>query len=176
MTRHSFGPRLGDIVQCAYLVEDLERAMRDWSDVMGIGPWVVAGPFEPIEGLYRGEPTEACFSLAITFSAGMMIELIQQHDELPSVYQEIRARRGYGFHHWARCTEDIDRTAQDYVDKGFDICFSTVSPRGARIVYIDTSHVLSGMTELIQWSPGLERVYGDWHAAAQNWDGRSLRY
>ena len=74
--------------------------MQHYVDALNIGPWFVSGPFVPAKGFYRGEPTDMSLTLAVAFTGHMMVELIEQHDTKPSVYQETIKLKGHGFHHW----------------------------------------------------------------------------
>ena len=111
MDRFSFGARDNSIIQIAYTVPDIEEGMRHYSDLLHVGPWFLVGPFVPPKGVYRGAPTEMRVSLGIAFFGEAMIELIEQHDEKPSVFQEtLRARGAHGFHHWAIGARDFEST------------------------------------------------------------------
>ena len=85
----------GAIVQHAYTVADIEAAALRETRACGIGPWFLRGPFTPPDARYRGEPSRATFTLARAFLGPVMVELIQQHDDEPSVFRE----RPLGFHH-----------------------------------------------------------------------------
>ncbi|KMO36315.1 VOC family protein [Methylobacterium aquaticum] len=171
MKYHPFGQAVGGISQIAYVVADIERSMKDFSDRLGMGPWFVSGPFVPPEGLYRGKPTDMRVTLAIAFAGHVMIELIQQHDDKPSVYREMIETRGYGFHHWGICSEDFDRDVERYVGADYPVAFSDRSPRGVRIAYVDATRDLPGMIEIIESSDRLQSIDMDYFAASQNWDG-----
>ena len=102
MERYSFGAPDRSIIQFAYTVHDIEQGMRRYSELLHIGPWFLIGPFVPAKGVYRGAVTTMSISLAVAFAGEAMVELIEQHDQEPSVYQEtLKARGGHGFHHWA---------------------------------------------------------------------------
>lgn len=169
------GQPLGGIIQVAYIVEDIKKSMQDFTDRLGIGPWFVSGPFVPPEGVYRGQPTDMSLTLAIAWSGGVTIELIEQHDRKPSVYQEFIGRHGYGFHHWAIGSRDLDATVAEYKAKGYQLAFSDRSPRGVRIVYMDISgDSVPGMLEIIEITDALEDLYFEMHAASLAWDGTDL--
>jgi hypothetical protein len=167
----NFGQPANGVIQTAYVVEDIARAMRDFTQRLGVGPWFVSGPFVPAKGLYRGQPTDMRLTLAVAFAGHMMLEVIEQHDDKPSVYCEMIDTRGYGFHHWARPSADLDRDIAAYQAQGYEVAFSDVSPRGARIAYIDTLRDLPGMVELIEMSERLEAIYTRMYQASVGWDG-----
>ncbi|XSC47435.1 VOC family protein [Bradyrhizobium sp. RDT10] len=118
--------------------------MDDFTKRLNIGPWFVTGPFVPSKGRYRGQSTDMSLTLAVAFSGHMMIELIEQHDNKPSVYQETIMTKGYGFHHWAICSKSLDEDVARHEAAGYPVAFSDVSPRGVRIVYIDTTRDFAG--------------------------------
>jgi hypothetical protein len=103
MDRFSFGPRDNSIIQIAYSVADIQEEMRRYTELLHIGPWFLVGPFVPPKGVYRGAVTKMRVSLAFAYSGELMIELIEQHDKEPSVFQEtLKARGAHGFHQHAR--------------------------------------------------------------------------
>jgi hypothetical protein len=171
MPLFNFGQPVGAIIQVAYIVEDIQRSMRDFTARLKIGPWFVSGPFVPPEGRYRGEPTDIRLTLGVGFAGHMSFELIEQHDRAPSVYREIVEQRGYGFHHWAMPVDDIDGEVARYRSLGYEAAFSDRSPRGYRIVYVDTTRDLPGMIELMERTPSLEARYTEMYLASVGWDG-----
>lgn len=172
MTVLGFGQALGAVCQYAYVVADLDRAMADFTDRLGIGPWFVRGPFTPPEARYRGAPSTATFSLARAFAGHAMMELVVQHDDGPSVFHEGGGPRRYGFHHWAIMTGDLDGDLARYAALGYPQAFSDVLPSGARVVYVDATRDLPGMIELVEHTPEQERVYTEVQRAGVDWDGR----
>jgi len=171
MTRRVFGQPIGGIIQTAYTVADIEASMREFTARLGVGPWFVSDPFQPPEGLHRGEPTRFTITLAIAFSGHLMIELIQQHDTFPSVYQETIRERGHGFHHWAVASDDLDADIRKYQADGFVVAFSDRSPRGMRVAYMDKAGLLPGMIELVELNAAAEAAYTKCFEAARDWDG-----
>ena len=167
----SFGQPVGGLVQAAYTVENIDHAMMHYVKALNIGPWFVSGPFVPAKGVYRGQPTDMSLTLAVAFTGHMMIELIEQHDTKPSVYQETIEVKGHGFHHWAVCSKAFDAAVGRYQAAGYPVVSSDLPPRGVRIVYVDTCRDLPGMLELIETTEALEGTYHSYFAAAQNWDG-----
>lgn len=163
----SFGRSPGTVIQYAYTVPDLEPAIELYVTRFGAGPWFRRGPFTPPRARYRGAPVSMTISLARCFAGDSMIELIQQHDDAPSVFNE----RPYGFHHWAVGVRDIDAALSRYASFGYPVAFSDVVPSGARIVYVDATADLPGMIELIEMNSQQEAMYTAFHDAALSWDG-----
>lgn len=171
MALTNYGQPLGGIIQYAYIVEDIRREMAQFTESMNVGPWFLAGPFKPPRGRYRGQPTELEVSLAIAFSGHVMIELIEQHNDVPSVFREVVDKRGYGFHHHAIVCNDFDAELEKYQSRGFEIAFSDELPGGTRIAYFDTTAVLPGMLEITELTPATEARHTHVYLASVGWDG-----
>jgi|HubBroStandDraft_2_1064218.scaffolds.fasta_scaffold608233_2 methylmalonyl-CoA/ethylmalonyl-CoA epimerase len=163
--------KLGKVIQYAYTVLDLDAAMRQYTEVLRIGPWFKRGPFVPRSGLYRGEPATSRLSLARAFSGDSMIELIQQHDDEPSIFREVTLARGYGFHHWAIPTRDFDEDTRRYQARGFEVAFSDVLDTGARIRYLDAVSAVGGLIELVEATPAQLDRYTLFYVSSIGWDG-----
>jgi hypothetical protein len=173
--RFSFGQRDDSIIQVAYTVADIDEGMRRYSELLHVGPWYLVGPFVPTRGVYRGTPTSMEVSLAVTFAGQVMIELIAQHDDKPSVYREtLKLRGAHGFHHWAIGARDFDAAVAHYNGQGYPTVFSDISPRGVRVAYVDTTSMLPGMLEIIEMTPGVEEQYQTMFNGTQEWDGKTF--
>lgn len=166
-----FGPALGEIMQVAYVVPDIGEAMKRWTGQLGVGPFFHFPKFPLLDAQYRGKPCDFDVDLALAYSGGMCFELIQQNNDAPSVYREIIDRRGYGFHHWAISTRDIDGLIAAYRARGFQLALHGVAAVGARAAYIDTSELLGGMVELIELKPAVEGLFATIRDASVDWDG-----
>jgi hypothetical protein len=167
----AFGQPAGALCQFAYVVPDIEHAMTDFAERLRVGPWFVRGPFQPPHARYRGEPTQAVFSVARAFSGHAMVELIQQHDDSPSVFHEGDGQRRYGFHHWATMTTSFDADVERYAALGYEEAFFDRLPSGSRVMYVDSTRDLPGMLELVERTDAQERVYANIQLASVDWDG-----
>jgi len=174
MDRFKFGPRDNGIIQIAYTVADIEDGMRRYGDLLHVGPWFLIGPFVPPKGVYRGATTKMKVSLAFAYTGDLMIELIAQHDNEPSVFQETLKARGHGFHHWAIGARDFDKATAEYRSRGYQEVFSDTAPAPlqCRVVYFDTGRDLPGMLEVIEINAATEEVYRQMYEAAREWNGK----
>ncbi len=175
MEPFSFGPRDNSIIQIAYTVADIQEGMRRYTELLHVGPWFLVGPFVPPKGVYRGQVTTMKVSLALAYYGETMIELIAQHDDKPSVFQEtLRARGGHGFHHWAVGARDFEQAVANYRSRGYAEAFSDTAPMGFRVVYFDTSRDLPGMLEVIEMNRAAEEGFDRMCRAAQDWNGKDF--
>ena len=73
--------------QVAYVVRDMEKALKYWTEYLKVGPFFM---FEhcPLENQrYRGGESNADVSLALGNSGDVQIELIYCENDAPSVYK-----------------------------------------------------------------------------------------
>lgn len=166
----NYGQPVGGIMQFSYFVKNIRESIDRFVNVQRVGPWFLAESISPPNCFYRGKPSHLEVSLALAFSGSIMIELLQQHDDGPSVYRETVERRGYGFHHFAIVTADYEAEVGRYLAAGYEMAFNAVV-QGGKIAYFDTSTDMPGMTELIELTPVAEARQTRIQRASQEWDG-----
>jgi hypothetical protein len=171
MAASSFQLPAGTIMQMAYVVDDIERAMEQWTRTVGVGPFFHMPHFPLLDIRYRGESSDLDIDVALTFDGPMCIELIRQNSGAPSIFREMIDARGYGFHHWAVATPTFDADLARYLARGNHIASSGVVGIGARVAYLDTHASLGGMLELIEVTAAVDEFFGMVHEAAQSRDG-----
>jgi Glyoxalase/Bleomycin resistance protein/Dioxygenase superfamily len=172
MSLLNFGQPDDGVVQMAYVVEDIHRAMNQWVEQLKVGPWFLLERFTGVEPSYRGQPSQADVAIAMSFAGHMMVELIQPNNNAPSVYRETIERRGYGFHHWGIASTDVDRDVETYRKRGAELAFFARVPSGGRIAYMDTTAQLPGMVELIELGASFEPMFTGFYRASLGWDGK----
>ncbi|HEY2677617.1 MAG TPA: VOC family protein [Steroidobacteraceae bacterium] len=166
-----FGQPDDGIIQMCYVVPDIRAAMSMWVEKLKVGPWFLLDHFTGVDPKFRGRDSTADSALAMSFAGHMNIELIQPNNDAPSVYREWIDRRGYGFHHWGRATNNFDRDVAHYQAAGHDLAFICSVPSGGRVAYMDTTSVMPGYVELIELGAGFEPVFSRFYRASIGWDG-----
>ena len=79
---------LNTVRQIAYVVEDMEKAFKYWTEYLKAGPFFTL-EHAPMENQkYRGGPSNADVSIALGNSGDVQIELIHCENDAPSVYKE----------------------------------------------------------------------------------------
>ena len=168
----SFGQPDNGIIQMAYVVKNIHEAMNRWVNDLKVGPWFLLEHFSGEDAKYRGQPSKADCALAMSFAGHMMIELIEQYNDAPSVYRETIEKRGYGFHHWGVATSNFDRDVERYRAQGSELAFFARVPSGGRVGYMDTTSYLPGMVELIELGAAFDPIFGRIYRATIGWDGK----
>ncbi len=163
---------MGQVIQMAYVVEDIEAAIDWWVRDAKTGPWFLLDHFWAADQEYRGAPSRADVAIAMAFAGHMNIELIQPLDDHPSVYRDIAQARGFGFHHVGVAVANVEAEIQEYAARGYAPAFRADVPSGGRVAYLDNGINAPGMVELIPATPGMDALFTGFWQASVDWDGK----
>lgn len=148
--------------QVAYVVEDLDAAVRHWADALGVGPWSVwtMGPDVLSETHYEGEPTQFGIRHALAWSGEMQIELVQPLSG-PSIFADQLAASGPGLNHVGRLVDDRPAERAALIASGYRAVQGATfgASRDGRFEYFAAPDG-SAVVELIQ--PPTERFTPDY--------------
>ena len=158
-------PNLRVPFQQAYVVNDLEAACHRWSRLFGAGPFGLRRHHQTSWFNYRGTDVEADVSYAFGYLGDVMIQFIEQHDDLPSIYREMYSAGQEGFHHLAYLVHDVVPERQRLLDQGFEIACELNAGPGVHAVYFDTRSATGGYTELHNDPPRIVAQFAQWHRA-----------
>ena len=169
--------RFGSIRQIAFVVRDLDLTLRYWTETMGVGPFFVLRRMRPEGYRYRGAPSPApLLSVALGTSGDLQVELIEQHDELPSAYRDFLAAGREGFQHvssWLTRAE-YDETRARAIAARATIAHEGIVPgSGVRFAYFATDDTPGGLVYEIAdvLEPGIYPLMQMIAGAANGWDG-----
>lgn len=162
----------GSILELCQVVRDMDRALEHWVNVMGAGPFYTFD-IPPLPGQkYRGQPTDVALRIAFGFSGGLLIELLQQLNEAPSVFQEMLDTHGEGYHH-VLLRMPFDEGAARFAARGYEMAFSGTMPSGDRFAIFDSRKDNGGYIELMDMSPPMWEPIEAIHRAHVGWDGKT---
>ena len=156
------------LFQHAYLVNDLDEAIVRWSETFGAGPFAVAEHHQCDTFTYRGTAHEADVSYAFGYLGDLMIQLIVQHDDTPSIYRDMYKRGEQGFHHIAYLVHDFEAEYQRLVDLGFEPACRLYADR-VDAAYFDTRAVTGGFTEIHGDPAHILGSFAQWRRAHELW-------
>lgn len=171
MSDFAFGGPRGGVIQMAYTVRDLDAAIDYWIKYLKVGPWFRLDHWTGTNAVYRGTASQADMAIAMAFSGHMNIELMQPNDRHPSVYREAIEKKGYGFHHFGRASDDIDRDVGVLEGQGYNPVFRAGVPTGGEVVYMEGGADDPGYLELIPATPAMEDAFTAFWRASVGWDG-----
>lgn len=138
--------------QIAWVVKDLEKAKINFQNLLGITKFSATTTVELKEyaATYYGESSDAINLLAMAYSGGSFIELIQPVSGR-SVFQDfIDEHPAGGVQHIAFSTSIIhlEEVIKYYVSRGYPVISSFDTPI-AKIVFFDTRDEIGLMTEIM---------------------------
>lgn len=146
--------------------------MAHWAETMGIGPFFTVEPPQQDGALYRGRPAKSpAIRAALAHSGDLQIELVMPLTDEPSLFREVVSPGTIGLHHVAICSQNYDEDVAFYTRDGAQIALSATTPAG-RICWVDTSHTMGFMVEIMTAGPATQWVFDKVRSAAENWDGR----
>ena len=115
----------GSVIQVAYVVRDLDAAMKRHWEVCGIGPWHIYEFRAPkVQNyLYRGKPATNTCLIAVTpmgEGLGCQVELMQPIIGR-SIYDEHLEKHGESFHHAKLWYPDCTKAVAEYAKRGYPV-------------------------------------------------------
>ena len=149
MTKTSLGL---NFAQIAWVVKDIKTVKGYFQDVMGISNLskVETIRAKDFEATYYGKPSNAESLVAIAYSDGTFIELIQPLSG-NSIFQDYLDKNpAGGIQHVAYSipVAKLDKVISEFADKGFPVITSFNHPI-AKIVFFDTYKDIGVFTEVM---------------------------
>ncbi len=141
-----------NLTQIAWVVKDINTTLRFFQDVMGINNFSKVDTIRVKEfgATYYGKPSNAESLVALAYTGGIFIELIQPVSG-NSVFQDyIDKNPAGGIQHFAYSisVDKLNKIISEFSDKGFSVISSFDHPI-AKIVFFDTTKEIGVMTEIM---------------------------
>ena len=165
--------KFGPIMQMGFIVEDMDIAIDFWTKKMNVGPFIKLEGIELIDQYYKGKPADLDFSGALSYSGSMQIELIKQHCDTPSLYNEyVNNEKGW-LHHLCCLTQDIENDIRILESQGYINLQGGKTQDNGQFAYLDTPERERPIFELTQLSEGGLTFFAMIEEAAKNWDKKT---
>lgn len=110
--------KLGTFSHVGIVVKDVDKAMKYYSSVFGLGPFTTS-VYELKRFMYRGKPADARVKAAIAYSGRILIELIEVL-EGETAHTEFLRERGEGVQHIAFTIENLDGALVELAKDGIE--------------------------------------------------------
>src|SRR5262249_24944240 len=123
-------------VQLAYHVPDPAVAAAHYARELGWGPFYLMEHIPLDSCRYRGIPAVFDHTSAYGQAGDLMIELITQHDDNPSVLRDMYAAGETGLHHVAYFVKDLEVSLRDFQQRGYEVCLDATTS-GLRFAMVD---------------------------------------
>jgi hypothetical protein len=164
-------PEHGPFVQAAYLVEDAAAAARRWAWEFGAGPFFLLEHISLENVVHRGAPAALDHTAAFGQLGSLMIELVQQHGEHPSVFRDMYAAGEYGLHHMAYFAGDFEAELARLQGLGHAIAMTASTGLGLRFAFVDAVAELGHMLEIYEDGEEMRAFYAMVAEITHGWDG-----
>ena len=149
--------KLPKIRHMGIVVEDIERAVKYYSDTFRMGPWFKSRVPAGENYLQGEEKIDTEYETASTFSGRMEYQLIEVKGGDRDACLDHLERHGEGFHHVGGYVKDIEARLSAYRQLGIGVLQTgTVNsgPKAGGVVtkyaYLDTAAIGGVIFELIQ--------------------------
>jgi hypothetical protein len=165
-----FGPPM----QLGFVVPDMEAAAHHWAK-LGAGPFFLLEHISFDECTYLGAPTKFDMSVAVGQWGSVQVELIQQHDAVPTIYTEFDGSKRGGLQHIGVMTTDVRGDLEKLKAHGIEPVQAGSTANGIRFAYVNTDRLPGahpgGMIELIEHGPAIDGFFSLVKEKSVGWDG-----
>jgi hypothetical protein len=157
-------------MQNGFAVHDWQAAAEHWINVMGVGPFFLMQHIEFEWCEYLGKPVELDLSVAIAYTGGQQIELVQQLNDAPSIYTDFLANNEPGLQHMGTLVDNLEAviTGHQLRDR---IVQEGRTAAGINFAYVNTGGHNGTLLELIEAGPPVRQFFDSMRQAAETWDG-----
>ena len=121
--------------QLGHVVDDVFAAAASWVRAFGIGPFHVL-PVVEQRANYGDEIRAVKIQVAVAQAGPVQIELIQQHCDTPSIFQDWSRGGASAFHQIATVTNDYDGKKGHFEALGYEIAAESLAGK-FRVAYVE---------------------------------------
>ena len=164
---------LGDRMQLGYVVEDMDEALRFWTQCLGVGPFVVVeDSLGSREFRHRGVVSPVKMTVALSYHGETQIELISQQNRAPSPYLEFLDSGQQGLHHVAFMARDFLAATAHLDGSGYEEVSAICLQDGSKnLSYHRAPPHHGSMIELLAMTAARTKYYEEIRRLACAWDG-----
>ncbi len=164
----------GPVRQVGYVVRNIETAMAQWARI-GVGPWFYRKEAPSTEYRYYGKPSALpLLSFGFANSGDLQIELIEQLNDVPSLYRDTLRQQGEMAQHIAYWTPDrFDEHVGALLAAGYvEGHGGRMGAHRGRYAYFVHPRLPSAMIEISESTGGKAEFFEEIRRAAIGWDGK----
>ncbi len=147
------GVKLSKVSQIGIVVPDIGKAVGYYSKLLNIRPWF-RSKTKSNDATFKGESFPLELDIALAFSGGVEIELIQMLTDRECIYSDIMKKQGGGLHHIGAMVWGFDQKLEQMKVAGIGVIQSgvikTVGGAVTKYAYMDTVSTCGIISEIIE--------------------------
>ena len=166
----------GPMEQMGFVVDNFEEPIKHWTEKLNVGPFFILEHLDLKDVYYHGkngEENKIDFSVALAYSGDMQIELIKQHCDTPSIYNEYVSNKKNILHHLCTFTKDIENDIKILESQGYKNIQGGKTMDEGTFSYLDIDSDFSPILEIAQLSDGANAMFEMIKNASKDWDGKN---
>jgi catechol 2,3-dioxygenase-like lactoylglutathione lyase family enzyme len=157
--------------QTGFVVNDMDAALKYWTEVVGAGPFFQFRSNSWEELYYNGEPIDLDSRMAIGQWGDTQIEFIEQLNDVPSPYKTFKDAGRSGLHHFGSMVDDLDALVARLEAVGKKRVYWGKTKTGVRFAYFVEDEHPGAMLEFLEHGPVIDGLMEFVKNAAKGWDG-----
>ncbi|NDZ18927.1 glyoxalase [Variovorax sp. WS11] len=161
----------GPIFQTAYVVDDLDEALRHWTTVLRIGPFFRIDHVPLEHYSFEGKPSTPDLTIALAYSGEVQVELVAQHNDAPSLYLSHLRANGPGFHHVCIRAAGYEAGRASLESAGLTCCSEGRVRNAGRFGYFRPSDPRGLIVEIGEGRPSTQAFFKGIKDASRDWNG-----
>ena len=163
----------GPMEQIGIVVDDFNDPINHWTKNLNVGPFIILEHLDLKDVYYKGNNANIDFSVALAYSGDIQIELIKQHCETPSIYNDYVKNKKNTVHHFCTFSKDIKNDIKFFEDSGYKNVQGGRTQDGGSFAYLDKENNFGAILEIAQLSEGGYAMFDMIKNASKKWDGKN---
>ena len=140
---------LPPVTQIGFVVQNIEKSVRYFSEWFGVGPWEIVTP-KIVNQTYHGRPVDYRLKFAFAEQGPLQWEFIQVLKG-PTIYEDDLGKDGEGLHHLRCRVSNLDERLEAVQRMGIQIVQTGQrSDVKSKFAYLDLHHMAGLTLELTQ--------------------------
>jgi methylmalonyl-CoA/ethylmalonyl-CoA epimerase len=149
-------------LQICVVVENLDEAMKRYSDLLGIGPFLIYSvDSTELRVTREGQPTDYKVRVGMAKLGGAVLELLE-NIRGQTIWKDFYDKHGEGMHHVGLFVKNYPVALAAFVDRGFKITVDgpiAGEARTGRFTYIESQKRLGTTFELLDFPEDLMKAF-----------------
>jgi methylmalonyl-CoA/ethylmalonyl-CoA epimerase len=149
-------------LQICVVVKDLDEAMKRYSDLLGIGPFLIYSVDSTELGVTReGKPTDYKVRVGMAKMGGAVLELLENLRG-QTIWKDFYDEHGEGMHHIGLFVKNYPAALAAFTDRGFKVTVDgpiAAQERTGRFTYIESQERLGTTFELLDFPEELMKAF-----------------